>query len=240
MRAAERLFATQGFANTRINEITAAARTGISTFYRSFDSKEALLEALVLQLTDDLSLRLGPWHREIVGAQPLARLAAIERGFAIGFEALAARPHLTRVLLRSLYGSRDAVERVVARALAEVTSRNIELFSIAVAEGRIVLAPERIESFATAVLGMVFHLADQMITRGRPSAVEAARTCARIVDGMIVVSMPPARFEESLPMIRTLLEQPAAAFVPLAPDGRGARDGSGTRRSPARRVLKRS
>jgi AcrR family transcriptional regulator len=48
--AAKTLFARQGVDNTRINEITEEADVGFGSFYNHFDSKEAIVEA-VLQET---------------------------------------------------------------------------------------------------------------------------------------------------------------------------------------------
>jgi len=45
--AARALFARQGVENTRINEITEAADVGFGSFYNHFDSKEAIVEAVV-------------------------------------------------------------------------------------------------------------------------------------------------------------------------------------------------
>ena len=45
--AARALFARQGVENTRINEITDEADVGFGSFYNHFDSKEAIVEAVV-------------------------------------------------------------------------------------------------------------------------------------------------------------------------------------------------
>jgi AcrR family transcriptional regulator len=45
--AARRLFAAQGVENTRINEITDAADVGFGSFYNHFDSKDAIVEAVL-------------------------------------------------------------------------------------------------------------------------------------------------------------------------------------------------
>jgi AcrR family transcriptional regulator len=48
VRAGRRtLFARQGVENTRINEITEEADVGFGSFYNHFDSKEAIVEAVV-------------------------------------------------------------------------------------------------------------------------------------------------------------------------------------------------
>src|SRR5919198_5641495 len=45
--AARSLFARQGVDNTRINEITEEADVGFGSFYNHFDSKEAIVEAVL-------------------------------------------------------------------------------------------------------------------------------------------------------------------------------------------------
>jgi AcrR family transcriptional regulator len=47
MDAAKALFARQGVDNTRINEITEEADVGFGSFYNHFDSKEAIVEAVL-------------------------------------------------------------------------------------------------------------------------------------------------------------------------------------------------
>jgi AcrR family transcriptional regulator len=47
MDAAKALFARQGVENTRINEITEEADVGFGSFYNHFDSKEAIVEAVL-------------------------------------------------------------------------------------------------------------------------------------------------------------------------------------------------
>jgi AcrR family transcriptional regulator len=47
MDAAKALFARQGIDNTRINEITEEADVGFGSFYNHFDSKEAIVEAVL-------------------------------------------------------------------------------------------------------------------------------------------------------------------------------------------------
>lgn len=49
MEAAKALFARQGVDNTRINEITEEADVGFGSFYNHFDSKEAIVEAVLTE-----------------------------------------------------------------------------------------------------------------------------------------------------------------------------------------------
>jgi AcrR family transcriptional regulator len=49
IRAAKALFARQGVDNTRINEITDEADVGFGSFYNHFESKEAIVEAVLAE-----------------------------------------------------------------------------------------------------------------------------------------------------------------------------------------------
>ena len=49
MDAARRLFAAQGVERTRINEITEAADVGFGSFYNHFDSKDAIVQAVLAE-----------------------------------------------------------------------------------------------------------------------------------------------------------------------------------------------
>ncbi len=49
MDAARRLFAAQGVERTRINEITEAADVGFGSFYNHFDSKDAIVRAVLAE-----------------------------------------------------------------------------------------------------------------------------------------------------------------------------------------------
>src|SRR6187455_1262459 len=49
VEAATTVFARQGVDNTRINEITDEADVGFGSFYNHFDSKEAIVEAVLAE-----------------------------------------------------------------------------------------------------------------------------------------------------------------------------------------------
>jgi AcrR family transcriptional regulator len=66
VEAAETLFARQGVDNTRINEITEEADVGFGSFYNHFESKEAIVEAVLTEIIsaqgaaiDALTVELG-------------------------------------------------------------------------------------------------------------------------------------------------------------------------------------
>ncbi|AEJ38682.1 putative TetR-family transcriptional regulator [Sulfobacillus acidophilus TPY] len=59
--AALRLFRTQGFAETRIDQIIQAAGVAKGTFYVHFPTKDAVLAAYVDEITADLLPRMPQW-----------------------------------------------------------------------------------------------------------------------------------------------------------------------------------
>jgi AcrR family transcriptional regulator len=84
LEAAEELFSARGFANTRIAEIAAAAGTGISTFYRYFPTKDALLAARITerfaQLREELTQARETWRTALRPSKPRSRAAPLKSG----------------------------------------------------------------------------------------------------------------------------------------------------------------
>ena len=78
IRAAEKVFGNEGFYAARVSEITREAGVAAGTFYLYFDSKEALLRALIRSINHDLrrTLREGTEHLP-------SRVAQEERGLEI-------------------------------------------------------------------------------------------------------------------------------------------------------------
>ena len=99
LAAAERVFARHGYGETSLRQLMGAARISTTAFYARFDSKEAVLVALVERLLEDL-------QRAAAAALAAARDPAdgVERGLG--------------ALLTTLTGQR----RVVALALTEAAS----------------------------------------------------------------------------------------------------------------------
>jgi AcrR family transcriptional regulator len=71
--AAEEVFASKGFHAARIQDVAARARIGVGTVYNHFESKEALLAALLEERAAELTRCLAP-----EGAEPAGFAARLE------------------------------------------------------------------------------------------------------------------------------------------------------------------
>ena len=70
MAAAAELFAEKGFAATTMTEVAARAGAAIGTLYLYFPVKEALAQALLTDLAEDLSQRLDALSVRVRGLSP--------------------------------------------------------------------------------------------------------------------------------------------------------------------------
>jgi AcrR family transcriptional regulator len=114
--AAARLFAQQGYAATRLDEIAAAANVTKPVLYRHFDSKKALYLALLARHVEQLPRFVEP----AVGYEPLAaRLPAILDGW---FAYVEERPHAWKLIFRDTTGDEEiqAVRRQVQESARAV------------------------------------------------------------------------------------------------------------------------
>jgi AcrR family transcriptional regulator len=126
MTVALRLFAKQGFDNTTVEEIAAAAEVAPRTFFRYFPRKEDVLFAdhaeLVARLRDTLATR--PADEPVIDTVRRAILAAVER-FAADPALFLTRSRLVASVpaanARNLYLETD-YEDVIAEAVADGTN----------------------------------------------------------------------------------------------------------------------
>lgn len=72
--AAQRCFVRDGYNGARIRDIASMARTSMASFYSYFDSKRAVLEAVMNAVADELRV----WSAATEGAQSRSRGASIE------------------------------------------------------------------------------------------------------------------------------------------------------------------
>lgn len=104
LEAAEEVFAAQGYHEASIVKITERAGIGLGTFYLYFDSKQAIFEALVI----DLNRRVRHSMSEAM-AGASSRLEAERAGFAGFFRFTAQHPALYRVVREAEFVSPDVL-----------------------------------------------------------------------------------------------------------------------------------
>lgn len=121
--AAERVFIRQGYGQTSLRQIMAAAEVSTTAFYARFDSKEAVLIALVERL-------LGGLFR--AEAEALSKVRSMEEGIERGVEVMAETlgPHrrLSAIALTEALSSSE-VKKSVQRAysgLAKLLGAQLE------------------------------------------------------------------------------------------------------------------
>jgi AcrR family transcriptional regulator len=109
LEAAEKVFAHQGFADTSLRQLIAAARVSTTAFYARFASREAVLEAIATRFLNQLANDT---------AAQLSEAEGIEDAFLAGVDLLATAVEGKRPLLRLLLGEAGGNEAVRLRLAA--------------------------------------------------------------------------------------------------------------------------
>jgi AcrR family transcriptional regulator len=131
VRAARTLFARQGVDNTRINEITDAADVGFGSFYNHFESKAAIVAAVLIETVAARGAAVDAATARL--EDPAEVIAAAHRHFV----RLAGRdPEWARLVVRA-----DVGHEVTAAALGPFAERDIRR---GVQAERLSVADERI------------------------------------------------------------------------------------------------
>lgn len=104
LAGAEQVFADAGYHEASIVKITERAEVGLGTFYLYFDSKQAIFEALVIDLNRRVRRSMT---EEMSGAT--SRLEAERSGFAGFFKFTAAHPALYRVVREAEFVSPETL-----------------------------------------------------------------------------------------------------------------------------------
>src|SRR5687767_6208897 len=77
--AAEKIFAAQGYGETSLRDLMAAAGVSTTAFYARFDSKEAVLDELIRRMVESLSTEF---------LEATSKAANIEAGFAAAVDVM--------------------------------------------------------------------------------------------------------------------------------------------------------
>jgi AcrR family transcriptional regulator len=181
--AAARLFAEQGYAKTRLDEIAAAANVTKPVLYRHFDSKKALYLALLVKHVEQLPRFVEP----IVGEEPLAaRLPAILDGW---FAYVQARPNAWKMIFRDTTGDEE-IQAV--RRQAQASARMV-LAELLRAQPEVSIPEEELEPTAellrTAMAGLALWWLDHPEV-ARPLLVDLV---TRTIRGLLQPAPQPAQ-----------------------------------------------
>lgn len=155
LEAAEGFFAARGFAETRLEDVAEEVGVRRAALFYHFRDKQALYEAVVVDVFADLLQRMGA-VLSASGPVPERIDACIE----IWVDAVGARPSLARFLLRDAAGADPGVVTPLVDRGAEFLERGRQLFEEGVQTG--VLRPVRADPFhvISAVVGStVFYVA---------------------------------------------------------------------------------
>jgi AcrR family transcriptional regulator len=147
--AARTLFARQGVENTRINEITEEADVGFGSFYNHFDSKEAIVEAVVEEAVAAQGDAVASVTADL--DDPAEVVAAAHRYFV---NLARSDPEWGWLLIRL-----DASQRIGLRALGQFAQRDLER---GIKAGRFSVPNKRVALFGAggALLGVMGDVLD--------------------------------------------------------------------------------
>lgn len=140
--AARALFARQGVESTRINEITEEADVGFGSFYNHFESKEAIVEAVLQQALAAQGAAIAALTESL--DDPAEVIAVAHRHFV---RLAAGDPNWGWLLIRL-----DASHQVMASALGAFAQRDLRR---GIDAGRLTVPDEQMALFASggALLG---------------------------------------------------------------------------------------
>lgn len=177
LMAARHVFAEQGFGGTTVRDIIRRTALASGTFYNYFDSKEAVFEALSVEVGEDLRRRLAEARARANDFQSF-----IEGSYLTYFTYYADNP-LDHAVMRSNRGRQgDNINMQgpqVKAGLAEMRE-DIERAMQAGMIGRINAA------YVTAAIGgIAFAILDEMMAEATPDPKAAARFATQLIlDGI--------------------------------------------------------
>ena len=134
--AARALFARQGVENTRINEITEEADVGFGSFYNHFDSKEAIVEAV---LSETIAAQGAAIESVTAGLDDPAEVVAAAHRYFVNLAR--SDPDWGWLLIRL-----DTSQRISLQALAPFARRDVER---GIHAGRFQVANTRVALYGT-------------------------------------------------------------------------------------------
>ncbi len=203
IKAAEVLFAEQGFHKTQIQDIAREAGVGIGTFYRYFADKEKLLEELFLDLVKKIQHRMS---EEIYGLEkqtPIEQFSNVRRAFRVVIAGLVAEPALATTFFRDGLGVSVEMDGLIHRFKAGI----IEDLKSAMkrAESIGLLKIERKDILIQALMGQVLAVTQEIVLHNSYDVEEAVDVCTRFTLGGLLSFASDDSYESLMPVFRLLL-----------------------------------
>jgi AcrR family transcriptional regulator len=159
LRAAAHCFAQRGYFSSSVEHIIGRARMSRRTFYRLFESKEDVLEALHEEVTRRLLAQLDAAMSGVAGA-----LERVRRGIQAYIEALASHRGLARVLLVDVRAAGPRLAAAREQAHAAFAERIEAAYAALVAEG---VAEPPHPFAARALVGAVNEVVSHLLAEER-------------------------------------------------------------------------
>ncbi len=154
MAAASALFASKGVESTRINEITEAADVGFGSFYNHFDSKDAIVQAVLAEV---LAAQGSAIDTLAAGLDDPAEVVSVAHRYFVRLAG--SDPDWAWLLIRL-----DVSHNVMLEALGPFARRDL---ARGIAAGRLRVADKRIALFAAggALLAVMRAVLDGQASR---------------------------------------------------------------------------
>lgn len=207
--AAQALFVAEGFHGTQIADITRAAGTGISTFYRYFEDKEALLSELMSQLFVQLRAQLNKTLAGIETMTPLDQFASVRTMYRTVLGNLVSDPLLARMLLRVGYGISERIDGMIWAFVREIGQDLTTAMTRSEETGLINVRSKDI--LAQAIVGTAFQVGHSLLEEGG-DLEQAVDICTRFSLGGLIAFAGDESFASLMPVFRTLLRTSCPAL----------------------------
>jgi AcrR family transcriptional regulator len=169
LRCAANVFATQGFANARIEAIVEAAGMSRRTFYEHFDDLEDILLTLHDRAASGAFRFVEAAVRAVDEADPLARMQAAVAAF---LAVVAEHPDLSRVVFREVRAAGPDLEVRRDVVLGRYVALLFECLATAHARGLVSRPPDELTIY-TLVAG-IESVAMRYVARGEAARAQEA------------------------------------------------------------------
>jgi len=176
LAAATDLFSRNGYHRTQVMDIVTRAHVSAGTFYRYFDDKQGIFQAIAEELSDH-EVEEAQKTRAMMFEAP--DFASEVRGMVQFFER-----HFERVVrLGALYRAMDNSGRVDLRRDPSAMREHIVSALTEYLSRTGLKDTEDLDSLARMIKGVISELRHSMMRTGKPTPAQAARLVTRFVQG---------------------------------------------------------